>query len=94
MTLTADVQTLKSEAKAAIKRNMGFMKWRLRSCSTVVKEQVLNSYARSLLIYFGTPLVAAEIWKQQDVDALEKQLFREMLLLPNDIGGDLILNVA
>ena len=54
----------------------------------------MTSYGTSLLIYFATPLVAAGVRKKADVSSLEKQMFREALLLPPDIPGQLILNIA
>ena len=71
------------------------MKWqRLRATSINVKEQILVSYARSLIIYFGVPLVVTGIWKDTELDKIEIQYFREILMLPRDIKGAFILNVA
>ena len=74
-------------AEADIKRYLHFFKGRLHSVSTQVKEQLICSYGRSLLTYYGTPLVAARIWKREDVERIEKALYRETFLLPRDISG-------
>ena len=66
----------------------------MRSCTVNVREHLISSYGRSLLIYFATLLVAAGIWKEVEVTQIEKQIYREALLLPKDISGQLILNVA
>ncbi len=48
--------------------------------------------ARSLLIYIGTPIAVAELWKRKDIDALEAGLYRKILFLPNSISNKAILN--
>ena len=50
--------------------------------------------ARSILVYIGTPMVAAGLWKREDIDRMEAQLFREANGLPNVISNKAILNVA
>jgi hypothetical protein len=50
--------------------------------------------ARSILVYIGTPMVAAGLWKKEDIDRLEAQLFREVNSLPNVISNKAIMNVA
>ena len=45
-------------------------------------------------MYTGTPIVAAGLWKREDVDRLEAQLFREVNGLPNVISNKAIMNVA
>ena len=45
-------------------------------------------------MYTGTPMVAAGLWKREDIDRLEAQLFREVNSLPNVISNKAILNVA
>ena len=39
-------------------------------------------------------MVAAGIWKREDIDRLEAQLFREVNGLPNVISNKAIMNVA
>ena len=53
---------MKSEAKSSIRRNISFLKHKLRGASTAVMEQIMISYIRSLLIYFGTPMIGAGLW--------------------------------
>ena len=62
------------------------MKGRLRLASLEVKEQVLISYARSLAIYFGTPMVAVNIWGKVYIENIEREMYREIHLLPKDIN--------
>ena len=40
------------------------------------------------------PMVAAGLWKRDDIDRMEAQLFREVNGLPNVISSKAILNVA
>jgi hypothetical protein len=39
-------------------------------------------------------MVAAGLWKKEDIDRLEAQLFREVNGLPNVISNKAIMNVA
>jgi hypothetical protein len=48
----------------------------------------------SLLVYFGTPLVIAEVWDQSVIEIIEKQFLRELHLLPRDLSGKIIKNVS
>ena len=50
--------------------------------------------ARSILVYTSTPMVAAGLWKREDIDRLEAQLFREVNSLTNMISNKAIMNVA
>jgi hypothetical protein len=45
-----------------------------------------------MLIYLGTPMVAAGIWKRQDVDRIEASLYRKVLNVSNMISNKVILN--
>jgi hypothetical protein len=44
-----------------------------------------DSILRDLLLYFGTPLVIAIIWKKHDKDMIELSLTREVNALPKDV---------
>ena len=59
-----------------------------------IKETLTCVLARSILVYTGTPMVAAGHWKREDIDRLEGQLFREVNTLPNLISNKAIMNVA
>ena len=86
-------ETLK-EARASIRRNLACIKHKLRGTNMGVMEQVLISYARSLLIYFGAPLLGAHIWREVDIERCEKELYKEIMLLPNDLNRNSIINVV
>jgi hypothetical protein len=45
-----------------------------------------------MLIYLGTPMVAAGIWKRQDIDRIEASLYRKVLGIGNMISNKAILN--
>jgi len=45
-----------------------------------------------MLIYLGTPMVAAGLWKRQDIDRIEASLYRKVLGVSNMISNKAILN--
>ena len=45
-----------------------------------------------MLIYIGTPMVAAGIWKRPEVDRIEASLYRKVLRVGNMISNKAILN--
>ena len=47
------------------------MKWKLRKVDVAIKETLTCVLARSILIYIGTPMVAADLWKREDIDRTE-----------------------
>ena len=94
MTITTGRWELVREAKNSIRRNLTCLRHKLRSAEIDVKEQVLISFCRSITIYFGTPLVAAGIWADKDIDAIEKGYFYEIMLLPRDLNRSAVSNVT
>jgi hypothetical protein len=62
------------------------MKWKLRKMDVAIKETLNCVLARSILIYIGTPLVAAGLWKREDIDRTEPQLYRIIKNLPNVVS--------
>ena len=50
--------------------------------------------ARSILVYIGTPMVAAGLWKREDIDHTEAQLYRSINNLPNLVSNKALMNVA
>ena len=79
---------------ASVKRNLGHLKWKLRKVDSAIKETLTCVLARSILVYIGTPMVAAGLWKREDIDRTEAQLFRQINGLPNIISNKAIMNVA
>ena len=71
---------------------MNTLKWRLKNAEPDVVQQLTYCLARSLLIYIGTPMYVAGLWKRKDIDALEASLYRKILFLPNTISNKAILN--
>jgi sortase (surface protein transpeptidase) len=45
-----------------------------------------------MLIYLGTPMVAAGLWKRQDIDRVEASLYRKVLGVCNMVSNKVILN--
>ena len=70
------------------------MKWKLRKVDIDIKETLTCVLARSILIYIGTPMVAAGIWKRDDIDRTEAQLYRSISNLPNLVNKKALWNVA
>lgn len=64
-------QRQRKEVDQQIRRNMGFLRWKLRYADSMVMETLVNCFGRSLLIYLGTPMVAAELWKGTEIDKKE-----------------------
>ena len=56
---------------SSIKRNLNFLRWKLRNVEVAIKETLTCVLARSILVYIGTPLVAAKRWKQSDIERIE-----------------------
>ena len=59
-----------------------------------IKETLTCVLARSILVYIGTPLVAAKRWKQTDIERIEVQLYREVHALTNYVSNKAVMNVA
>ena len=57
--------------RSQIQRNLRAIKGKLRTVRIEVKEQLLLSYAWSLLIYFGTSLVSSNLRNASTVDKIE-----------------------
>jgi hypothetical protein len=45
-----------------------------------------------MLIYIGTPMAEAGLWKTQDIDRFEAGIYRKILGSPNSIPNKAILN--
>ena len=58
------------------------------------KEYLISAYSRSLINYFAPPLIAAGYINEKTVDDWEKFVFRKMMMLPADIKGASIVNLA
>ena len=89
-----DQKAQREKCVTSIKRNLGHLRWKLRKVDLDIKETLTCVLARSILVYTGTPMVAAGLWKRDDIDRMEAQLFREVNGLPNVISNKDILNVA
>ena len=59
-----DHKELREKCVASIKRNLGHLKWKLCKVDLDVKETLTCVLARSILVYTGTPMVAAGLWKR------------------------------
>jgi hypothetical protein len=74
-----------------IDKNIKIMRWRLGRADSDVIQQLVCCLSRSMLIYLGTPMVAAGIWKRQDMDRIEASLYRKVLGVSNMISNRAIL---
>jgi hypothetical protein len=79
---------------ASVKRNLQFLRWKLRDAEVAIKETLTCVLARSILVYMGTPMVAAKRWKKSDIDRIEVQLYREVHRLTNLVSNKAVMNVA
>ena len=80
--LVCDRKKQKKEVDIQIRRNVGFLKWKLRFADSMVMETLINSFGRSLLIYLGTPMVAGELWKTSDIEKKEKAIIKQSMMVP------------
>ena len=94
MPICLDPKVQREQCLASIKRNLGLMKWKLRKVDIDIKETLTCVLARSILIYIGTPMVAAGIWKRDDIARTEAQLYRSISNLPNLVSNKALMNVA
>ena len=94
MPICLDPKVQREQCIASIKRNLGLMKWKLRKVDIDIKETLTCVLARSILIYIGTPMVAAGIWKRDDIDRTEAQLYRSVNNMPNLVSNKARMNVA
>ncbi len=62
---------------------MGFISSRVRCIDAEVREHLLTALVRSLLIYHGTPMVAAGLWKRKEIEKTEIYMYRESAKLTN-----------
>ena len=60
----------------------------------MVMETLINSFGRSLLTYLGTPMVAGEIWKIDDIESKEKGIIKQTMMVPQSINPDIIANLV
>ena len=77
--VTTDRKEQRLIAKEQIQRNLNSLRWRLKGGEPNVVQQLTRCLARSLLIYIGTPMVVAGLWKRQEIDGLEAGLYRKIL---------------
>lgn len=69
------------------------MRYQLGNASKEVIQQLVCCLARSLLIYLGTPMVVAKLWKKEDIDTMESSIYRKTLKYANNIPNKSILNI-
>ena len=66
-----DQKVQREKCIASFKRNLGHLRWKLRKVDLDIKETLTCVLARSILVYIATPMVAAGLWKREDIDRLE-----------------------
>ena len=94
VSIARDDKTTVSSNKAAAFKYLRYIKSRLRSASLDVKAVLAQAYSKSLLLYFGVPLLAADLLKPAQVEAWEKQPLRQLHLLPCDLKRSAITNLT
>ena len=62
--VTVDKQEQKVIAREQIDRNVKLLRSRLGRADSDVIQQLVCCLSRSMLIYLGTPMVAAGLWKR------------------------------
>jgi hypothetical protein len=66
------------------------MRWGLGRADSDVIQQLICCLSRALL---RTTMVAARVWKRQDIDRIEASLYRKVLGIGNMISNKAILNI-
>ena len=89
---SADIKNQRRLTKEQIQRNLNVLRWKLRGAEPDVVQQLTCCLARSLLIYIGTPMVTAGLWRRKDIDSLEAGLYQKILFLGNTIPNKAIQN--
>ena len=79
-------------SKEQINKNVQLLRWILKNVDDDVLERLTCCLARSILIYIGTPMAAAGLWKRKDIDRFEVGIYRKILGAPNTISNKAILN--
>ena len=79
-------------SKEQIHKNTSLLRWRLKNVEPDVLQQLTCCLARSLLIYIGTPMADAGLWKRQEIDRFEAGIYRKILGAANNITNKAILN--
>ena len=90
--VTADKKDQAKAAREQIDKNIKVMRWKLGRADSDVIQQLVCCLARSMLIYIGTPMVAAGLWKRKEIDRIEASLYRRILRVGNMIPNRAILN--
>ena len=79
-------------AREQIDRNVKLLRWRLGRADADVIQHLMCCLSRSLLIYIGTPMMAASVWKRQDIDRIEASLYRKVMGASNKVSNKVMLN--
>ena len=62
--VTIDRKEQTQVTREQIDKNVKLMRWRLGRADSDVIQQLVCCLSRSMLIYLGTPMVAAGLWKR------------------------------
>ena len=89
-----DLQEQRKLAKESIERNLSYLRWKLKHVDVNIKDTLTCALARSILVYIGTPMVAAQVWHQKHIEQIEAQLFRQVNNLPNVISNKALMHIA
>ena len=90
--MTSDKKEQTKVTREQIDKNVKVMRWRLGRADSDVIQQLVCCLSRSMLIYIGTPMAAAGLWKRSDIDRFEANLYRKVLRVGNMVPNKAILN--
>ena len=93
VTLNVDKVETKRQAWIATKRVLPLLSKGLRVSDTRVREHLQVVLARSVMFYHAAPLVAASLWKEDDIQKMEATLYRKTYGICNQISSEVMLNV-
>ena len=90
--VTCDRSEQTKISREQIDKNVKILRWKIGKADPDVVQQLTCCLARAMLIYIGTPMVAAGLWKRVDVDGIEASLYRKIMRIGNNIPNKAILN--
>ncbi len=94
LTITLNKKHLVSSAKASIKQVLYLMKDRITSRNQGVRVAIFTAYARSLIIYHFTSLVAAGLITSSEVQKWETYIKKIAMGISFDITHAFVQNIT
>ncbi len=69
------------------------LRLRIGKAEPDVVKRLTCCLERSMLIYIRTLLAAVGLWKKEDIDRVDRNLYRKILRIGNDIPNSAVVNI-